>query len=112
MFVQHRNGRDIFNELRSDEKSVRQLLWGILDQLCSYDNIDSAAIGVLQTPENQVPELRIMLEEGFIRANGNWKRPDTFAQAKLVRRCLDRRLLDKSPEISNFIDIAQIKEAT
>ncbi|MEW6402556.1 MAG: DNA methyltransferase [Chloroflexota bacterium] len=144
----------------SDEKSARLWLWGFLGQPRSYDEIYTAFVRALQTPEDRIPELHVMLDEGFVRANGNWKRPDAFTQAELekrrqerllrqfgeyltaahagqklkevrrealvagfteayresrfqdiltVGRRLDRRLLEESPEIFDFVDIAAAK---
>jgi DNA modification methylase len=144
----------------SDEKSARLWLWGFLNQPRTYDEIYTAFVRALQTQEDQIPELRAMLEEGFVRANGEWKRPDTLTQAELekrrlerllrqfgeylqaaragqklkevrrealvagfteayresrfqdiltVGRRLDRRLLEESPEIFDFVDIAEAK---
>jgi DNA modification methylase/predicted RNA-binding Zn-ribbon protein involved in translation (DUF1610 family) len=144
----------------SDERSARQWLWNLLETPMTYDEIYTAFVKALQTPEDQIPELKDMLEEGFVRTDGKWKRPDTLAreemearrQARLLRqfeeyleaaragqrlrevrkealvagftdayregrfqdilavgRKLPKRLLESSPDIFDFIDIAEAK---
>jgi hypothetical protein len=46
----------------------------------------TAFVRALQTPEDEIPELRAMLDEGFVMSNGRWKRPDALTQAKLEER--------------------------
>ena len=41
-----------------------------------------------------------MLEEGFVRTNGNWKRPDSLTQAELEKRRQDRLPQADIPQIS------------
>jgi len=144
----------------SDEKSARQWLWGFLNEPKAYDEIYTAFVKALQTPEDQIPELKEMLEEGFVRSNGEWKRPDALTQAELEKRRqqrllgqfeeylksarsgqrlkevrrealvagfteayrenrfadilavgqkLDKRLLEESPDLFDFVDIAEAK---
>ena len=76
----------------SDERSARQWLWGFLDEPKSYDDIYTAFVRALQTPEDEIPELKTMLEEGFVRTNGHWKRPDSLTQAELDKRRHERLL--------------------
>ncbi len=144
----------------SDERSARQWIWNFLDDPKTYDEIYTKFVPALQTSEDEIPELTIMLEESFVRTNGEWKRPDQLTQAELeqkrlerllrqfneylgaaqagqkvkeVRReavlagfteCyregrfqdivtlggkLDKRLLEESPDLFDFIDIAEAK---
>lgn len=144
----------------SDERSARQWVWNFLDEPKTYDEIYTAFVKALQTSEDEIPELKIMLEESFVRTNGHWKRPDQLTQAELeqkrferlmrqfneylesaqagqklkeVRReailagfteCyrkgrfneivllgqkLDKRLLEESPDLFDFVDIANAK---
>ena len=144
----------------SDERSARQWLWSFLDQPKTYDEIYTAFVKALQTSEDQLPEPMTMLEEGFVRTNGYWKRPDSLTQAELdarrqarllhqfeeylataragkplkevrkeavvagfteayrtgrfqdiltVGRRLDKRLLESSPDLFDFVDIAEAK---
>jgi DNA modification methylase len=76
----------------SDEKSARQWLWGFLNEPKTYDEVYTAFVKALQTSQDQIPELSVMLEEGFVRANGEWKRPDTLTQAELEKRRQERLL--------------------
>jgi len=144
----------------SDERSARQWLWNFLETAMTYDEIYTAFVKALQTPEDQLPEPMTMLEEGFVRTDGRWKRPDVLTQAELetrrqarllrqfeeyldtaqagqrlkevrkealvvgfteayragrfqdiltVGRRLDKRLLESSPDLFDFIDIAEAK---
>ena len=144
----------------SDERSARQWLWDFLKTPKSYDEIYTAFVKALQTSEDQLPEPMTMLEEGFVRANGDWKRPDALTQAELearrqarllrqfeeylelarsgrrlqelrkealvagfteayrdgrfedilrVGKKLPKRLVDSSPDLFDFIDIAEAK---
>ena len=76
----------------SDEKSARQWLWGFLSEPKTYDEIYTAFVKALQTSQDQIPELKEMLEEGFVRTNGDWKRPDALTQAELEKRRQERLL--------------------
>jgi DNA modification methylase len=69
-----------------DERSARQWLWDFLETPRTYDQIYTAFVKALQTPEDQLPEPMTMLEEGFVRTNGQWKRPDALTQAELEER--------------------------
>ena len=144
----------------SDEKSARQWLWNLLETPHTYDEVYTAFVKALQTPEDEMPELKALLEEGFVRTNGAWKRPDTLTREELehkrrerllhqfgeyletaragqrlkevrkealvagfteayrasrfqdiltVGRKLDRRLLESSPDLRDFIEIAEAK---
>ncbi|MFC2054325.1 DNA methylase, partial [Chloroflexota bacterium] len=76
----------------SDERSARQWLWNFLTEEKSFSDIHTEFLKALQTPEDQIPELQVLLEEGFVRNNGNWKRPDTLTQAELEKQRHDRLL--------------------
>jgi len=144
----------------SDERSARQWLWDFLETPKTYDEIYTAFVQALQTPEDQLPEPTTMLEEGFVRTDGQWKRPDALTQVELetrrqarllrqfeeyletaragkrlkevrkealvvgfteayragrfqdiltVGRKLRKRLLESSPDLFDFIDIAEAK---
>lgn len=144
----------------SDERSARQWLWDFLAEPKTYDEIYTAFVKALQTSEDELPEPMTMLEEGFIRTNGRWKRPDALTQAELearrqarllrqfeeyletaradrrlkevrkealvagfteayrggrfqdiltVGRKLPKRLLESSPDLFDFVDIAEAK---
>lgn len=70
----------------SDERSAIQWLWGFLSEPRTYDEIYTAFVKALQTPEDQIPELRALLEENFVRTNGAYKRPETLTKAELEAR--------------------------
>jgi len=144
----------------SDERSARQWVWNFLDEPKTYDEIYTKFMPAQQTSEDEIPELRTLLEESFVMSGGEWKRPDQLTQTELehkrmerllrqfneylaaaqtgqklkeVRReavlagfteCyragkfqdiitlgkkLDKRLLEESPELFDFVDIAEAK---
>jgi hypothetical protein len=76
----------------SDEHSARQWLWHFLAIPQTYNDIYTAYVKALQTSEDELPELRAMLEEGFIQSNGDWRRPDAVSQAELEKRRQERLL--------------------
>lgn len=76
----------------SDERSARQWLWNTLAAPQSYSDIYTAYVKALQTSEDELPELRAMLEEGFIAVGSQWRRPDALTQAELERRRQERLL--------------------
>ncbi len=76
----------------SDERSARQWLWNTLAAPQTYSDIYTAYVKALQTSEDELPELRAMLEEGFIAVGSQWRRPDTLTQAELERRRQERLL--------------------
>ena len=67
----------------SDERSARQWLWNFLATPQSYSDIYTAYSKALQTSEDELPEPRTMLEEGFISVGSQWRRPDALTQAEL-----------------------------
>jgi hypothetical protein len=46
----------------SDERSARQWIWNFLDEPKTYDEIYTKFVPALQTSEDEIPELTIMLE--------------------------------------------------
>jgi hypothetical protein len=76
----------------NDERSARQWLWNFLAEPKSYDEIYTAYFKALQTSQDEVPEPKTMLEESFVQASGDWKRPDSLTQAELEKKRLERLL--------------------
>jgi len=76
----------------SDERSARQWVWNFLDEPKTYDEIYTAFVKALQTSEDEIPELKTILEESFVRTDGDWKRPDQLTQAELEQKRLERLL--------------------
>lgn len=76
----------------SDERSARQWIWNFLDQPKTYDEIYTDFLKALQTSEDEIPEVRVILEESFVRTNGHWKRPDQLTQAELEKKRHERLL--------------------
>lgn len=76
----------------SDERSARQWIWNFLDQPKTYDEIYTDFLKALQTSEDEIPEVKVILEESFVRTNGHWKRPDQLTQAELEKKRHERLL--------------------
>jgi len=144
----------------SDERSAIAWLHHFLETPRGYGNIYTAFVKALQVPEDQIPEIKTLLEENFLRVNGEYKRPEllekqeleTRRQARLLRqfekyleaaragrrlkdvrkealvagftecyragrfqdiltlgRKLHKRLLESSPDLFDFVDIAEAK---
>ena len=70
----------------SDERSARQWLYHSLEAPKTYDEIYTAFVKALQTSEDEIPELMTMLDEGFVRTDGRWKRPDALTREELEAR--------------------------
>lgn len=87
----------------SDERSARQWIWNFLDEPKTYDEIYTKFVPALQTSEDEIPELTIMLEESFVRTNGHWKRPDQLTQAELEQKRLERLLR----QFNEYLEAAQ-----
>lgn len=143
-----------------DERSALQWLWHFLDHPRTYSDIYTAYVKALQAREDEIPELRTLLDENFVRTNGDYRRPDVATkqeleqkrQARLLRefddyllqaragrklkdvrkeaviagftqayrqqrfsdiltvgRKLDKKLVEASTEIFDFMDIAEAK---
>lgn len=87
----------------SDERSARQWIWNFLDDPKSYDEIYTNFVKALQTSEDEIPELKAILDESFVRTNGHWKRPDKLTEDELQRR-RQQRLLEQFHE---YVQIAR-----
>ena len=70
---------------------------GLADAPKSYGDIYTAYVKALQTSEDELPELKTMLEEGFMPVGGMWRRPDALTQAELEQR-RQHRLLEQFEE--------------
>lgn len=87
----------------SDERSARQWIWNFLDEPKTKTDIYTKFVQALQTSEDEIPELDILLEESFVRTNGHWKRPDQLTQAELEQRRLERLLR----QFNEYLEAAQ-----
>lgn len=76
----------------SDERSARHWIWNFLDLPKTYDEIYTDFLKALQTSEDEIPEVKVILEESFVRTNGHWKRPDQLTQAELEKKRHERLL--------------------
>ncbi len=74
------------------DRSARQWIWNFLDQPKTYDEIYTDFLKALQTSEDEIPEVKVILEESFVRTNGHWKRPDQLTQAELEKKRHERLL--------------------
>jgi hypothetical protein len=77
----------------SDERSAIAWLHQFLAQEPkSYSDIYTAYAKALQTNEDQIPELKQLLEETCVQVNGHWKRPDALTAEELEERRRQRLL--------------------
>jgi DNA modification methylase len=58
----------------------------------TYSDIYTAYAKALQTSDDQIPELKQLLEETCVQVNGHWKRPDALTAEELETRRRDRLL--------------------
>jgi DNA modification methylase/rubredoxin len=94
----------------SDERSARQWIWNFLDQPKSYDEIYTDFVKALQTSEDEIPEVKTILEESFVRTNGHWKRPDQLTQAELEKKRQERLLRQFEEYLSTAKANQKLKE--
>lgn len=94
----------------SDERSARQWIWNFLDQPKTYDEIHTDFLKVLQTTEDEIPEIREILEESFVRLGNLWKRPDQLTQAELEKKRLERLLRQFEEYLSTAKANQKLKE--
>lgn len=94
----------------SDERSARQWIWNYLDQPKSYDEIYTDFLKALQTSEDEIPEVKTILEESFVRTNGHWKRPDQLTQAELEKKRQERLLRQFEEYLSTAKANQKLKE--
>lgn len=77
----------------SDERSAIAWLHQFLGQgPRSYSDVYTAYAKALQASEDQIPELKILLEETCVQVNGHWKRPDALTAEELEERRRQRLL--------------------
>ena len=94
----------------SDERSARQWIWNFLDQPKTYDEIYTDFLKALQTSEDEMPEVKVILEESFVRTNGHWKRPDQLTQAELEKKRQERLLRQFEEYLSTAKANQKLKE--
>jgi DNA modification methylase len=58
----------------------------------TYSDLYTAYAKALQTSDDQIPELKQLLEETCVQVNGHWKRPDALTAEELETRRRDRLL--------------------
>jgi hypothetical protein len=87
----------------SDERSARQWVWNFLDKPKTYDEIYTKFMPAQQTSEDEIPELKTLLEESFVMSGGEWKRPDQLTQAELEHKRLERLLR----QFNEYLDTAK-----
>jgi len=76
----------------SDERSAIAWLYHFLETPRSYSEIYTAFVKALQVPEDEIPEIKALLEENFVQTNGNYKRPELLEQQELEARRQQRLL--------------------
>jgi len=58
----------------------------------TYSDLYTAYAKALQTSDDQIPELKQLLEETCVQVNGHWKRPDALTAEELETRRRERLL--------------------
>jgi DNA modification methylase len=76
----------------SDERSAIAWLHHFLETPRNYTEIYTAFVKALQVPEDQIPEIKTLLEENFVRVNGQYKRPELLEKQELEARRQQRLL--------------------
>ena len=76
----------------SDERSAIAWLYHFLETPRSYSEIYTAFVKALQVPEDEIPEIKALLEENFVQTNGNYKRPELLEKQELEARRQQRLL--------------------
>jgi len=76
----------------SDERSAIAWLYHFLERPRSYSEIYTAFVKALQVPEDQIPEIKALLEENFVQVNGDYKRPEMLEKRELEARRQQRLL--------------------
>ncbi len=93
-----------------DERAARQWIWNYLDQPKTYDEIYTDFLKALQTSEDEIPEVKTILEESYVRTNGHWKRPDQLTQAELEKKRQERLLRQFEEYLSTAKANQKLKE--
>ncbi|MGA9350184.1 MAG: DNA methylase, partial [Anaerolineae bacterium] len=76
----------------SDERSAITWLHHFLETPRDYSEIYTAFVKALQVPEDQIPEIKTLLEENFVSTNGKYKRPEMLEKQELEARRQQRLL--------------------
>lgn len=77
----------------SDEKSMLVWLYNFLYEPKSYSDIYTASRQVISTMEDQLPELKKILETNFIFENGTYRRPESDYERNSVEIGREKDLL-------------------
>ena len=76
----------------SDERSAIAWLHHFLETSKDYTEVYTAFVKALQVPEDQIPEIKTLLEENFLRVKGEYKRPELLEKQELEARRQERLL--------------------
>ncbi|HUW12523.1 MAG TPA: DNA methyltransferase, partial [Anaerolineae bacterium] len=76
----------------SDERSAITWMHHFLETPRDYTEIYTAFVKALQVPEDQIPEIKVLLEENFVQVNGEYKRPELLEKGELEERRQQRLL--------------------
>ena len=76
----------------SDERSAIAWLYHFLERPKDYSEIYTAFVKALQVPEDQIPEIKTLLEENFVQVNGDYKRAEMLEKRELEARRQQRLL--------------------
>ena len=81
-----------------DEKSALLWLHNFLNEPRDFSDISTAFTKLSNIHGDIVPDLKVLLEENFVRENGNFRRP----------KKLDKSILENSSELNDFVEAAEI----
>ncbi len=100
-------GLDRIREIRSgeqllfisDEKSLLVWLYQFLETSKTYSDIYTASRKIISGVEDEIPELRELLDQNFIIENGNYRRPRTREEEEKIEAQRQRNLLRSFEQI-------------
>jgi len=88
----------------SDEKSLLVWLYQYLESPQTYSDIYTASRKIISGVEDDIPELRELLDQNFILENGSYRRPRTREEEEKIETQRQRDLLRSFEKI---VDIAR-----
>jgi len=95
-----KNGLQVF--FVSDEKSLLIWLYQFLGTPQSFGDVFTASRKVITDNEDEIPELRELLDQNFIVEKGTYRRPHTPAEQEKIEAQRERDLLRSFDQILNL----------
>lgn len=85
----------------TDEKSLLAWLFQFLESPQTYSDIYTASRKIISGVEDEIPELREILEQNFITEKGSYRRPRTREEERKIEAQRQRDLLRSFDQIIN-----------